>query len=79
MAESITFNEDCMAVMARYPDKNFFTIADPPYGLSITARHKAPRSGADTHTHTHRRNAARWRSRTAFRRYAEATARAGRR
>lgn len=50
---SITFNEDCMEVMRRYPDKNFFTIADPPYGLNITARHKAPRSGADTHTHTH--------------------------
>lgn len=49
---SITFNEDCMEVMRRYPDKYFFTIGDPPYGLSITTRHKAPRSGADTHTHT---------------------------
>ena len=68
MSESLTFNEDCMAVMARYPDKSFFTNADPPYGLSITARHKAPRSGADTHTHTHthRRNAARRGSWTAF-------------
>ena len=33
MSESITFNEDCMAVMARYPD-GFFDLAvvDPPYG-----------------------------------------------
>lgn len=28
------FNEDCMAVMARYPDKFFnLAIVDPPYGL----------------------------------------------
>lgn len=32
--ESIVFNEDCMAVMARYPDKYFdLAIVDPPYGL----------------------------------------------
>lgn len=54
MSESITFNEDCMEVMRRYPDKYFFTIGDPPYGLSITARHKAPQSGADTHTQAQR-------------------------
>ena len=30
------FNEDCMAVMARYPD-NYFDLAcvDPPYGISV--------------------------------------------
>lgn len=56
MPESIVFNEDCMEVMKRYPDGYFgLTISDPPYGISITARHpsSAPRSGADTHTHTH--------------------------
>lgn len=27
------FNEDCMAGMARYPDKHFdLAIVDPPYG-----------------------------------------------
>lgn len=33
MAESITFNEDCLAGMRRYPD-GFFSLAvvDPPYG-----------------------------------------------
>lgn len=32
--ESIVFNEDCMAVMARYPDKYFdLAVVDPPYGL----------------------------------------------
>lgn len=29
-------NEDCMAVMARYPDKYFdLAVVDPPYGLGI--------------------------------------------
>ena len=28
------FNEDCMAGMARYPDKYFeLAIVDPPYGI----------------------------------------------
>ena len=37
MAESITFNEDCMAVMARYPDKYFdLSVVDPPYGAGFT-------------------------------------------
>ncbi len=33
-AESIVFNDDCMNVMARYPE-NYFDLAvvDPPYGL----------------------------------------------
>ena len=32
-AESLVFNEDCMAVMARYPDKYFdLAVVDPPYG-----------------------------------------------
>ena len=40
MSESITFNEDCIAGMKRYPD-GFFSLAvvDPPYG-----------SGADDET-----------------------------
>jgi site-specific DNA-methyltransferase (adenine-specific) len=39
MAESITFNEDCMAVMARYPDKYFdLAVVDPPYGIGMDAR-----------------------------------------
>ena len=30
------FNEDCMAVMARYPDKYFdLACVDPPYGIGI--------------------------------------------
>lgn len=29
-----TYNEDCMALMARYPDKHFdLAVVDPPYGL----------------------------------------------
>jgi len=35
-AESIVFNEDCIEVMKRYPDKHFdLAVVDPPYGISI--------------------------------------------
>jgi len=34
MATSEVYNEDCMAVMARYPDKYFdLAVVDPPYGI----------------------------------------------
>ncbi len=37
MPESIVFNEDCMAVMARYPDKYFdLAVVDPPYGIGFS-------------------------------------------
>ena len=33
---SEVYNEDCMAVMARYPDKYFdLAVVDPPYGIGI--------------------------------------------
>ncbi len=33
---STVFNEDCMTVMARYPDKYFdLAIVDPPYGIDL--------------------------------------------
>jgi len=36
MSNSIVFNEDCMEVMKRYPDKYFeLAIVDPPYGINI--------------------------------------------
>jgi len=36
MATSEVYNEDCMAVMARYPDKYFdLAVVDPPYGINI--------------------------------------------
>lgn len=32
--ESIVFNEDCIEVMKRYPDKHFdLAVVDPPYGI----------------------------------------------
>ena len=40
---STVFNEDCMTVMARYPDKFFdLAIVDPPYGLGNKLK---PRGG----------------------------------
>lgn len=34
MTISETYNEDCMALMARYPDKHFdLAVVDPPYGI----------------------------------------------
>lgn len=33
MPKSEVFNEDCMQVMARFPDKFFdLAVVDPPYG-----------------------------------------------
>jgi site-specific DNA-methyltransferase (adenine-specific) len=33
MVDSVVTNEDCMALMARYPDKYFdLAVVDPPYG-----------------------------------------------
>jgi site-specific DNA-methyltransferase (adenine-specific) len=37
--KSEVFNEDCMAVMARYPDKYFdLAVVDPPYGIGEDGR-----------------------------------------
>ena len=34
---SVVYNEDCMAVMKRYPDKHFdLAIVDPPYGIGAS-------------------------------------------
>ena len=36
---SQVFNEDCMKVMSRYPDKYFdLAVVDPPYGIDIKTR-----------------------------------------
>lgn len=33
---SVVFNEDCMAVMARYPDRYFdVAVCDIPYGIGV--------------------------------------------
>jgi site-specific DNA-methyltransferase (adenine-specific) len=38
MAESIVFNEDCIEVMKRYPEKHFdLAVVDPPYGIGISS------------------------------------------
>ena len=37
------YNMDCMEGMRQFPDKFFdLAIVDPPYGINITGRHKAP-------------------------------------
>lgn len=42
MSLSEVFNRDCMEALREYPD-DFFDLAcvDPPYGISVTTRHKA--------------------------------------
>jgi site-specific DNA-methyltransferase (adenine-specific) len=44
-------NEDCMALMARYPDKHFnLAVVDPPYGIGISSnpfRQKHEKCGWD--------------------------------
>ena len=38
---SQTFNEDCMRLMARYPDKHFdLAVVDPPYGIGVSNSNK---------------------------------------
>lgn len=45
MVSSIVFNEDCMEVMARYPDKYFeLAIVDPPYGIGEDGSNNKSRS-----------------------------------
>ena len=47
MAESITFNEDCMEVMRRYPDKYFdLAVVDPPYGIGENPKKALTRATA---------------------------------
>ena len=36
MSSSIIYNEDCMDLMSRYPDKYFeLAVVDPPYGIGV--------------------------------------------
>lgn len=43
---SIVFNEDCMEVMARYPDKYFdLAVVDPPYGIGEDGGSNHSRAG----------------------------------
>ena len=40
MTNSTVTHEDCMALMARYPDKYFdLAVVDPPYGLGSVLQH----------------------------------------
>ena len=48
---NVVFCMDCMTALREFPDEHFdLCVADPPYGLNITGRHRV--EGADTHTHT---------------------------
>ena len=43
--------EDCMALMARYPDKHFdFAIVDPPYGINVDAMGLGKGVGTESRT-----------------------------
>ena len=44
MISSIVTNEDCMELMARYPDKYFdLAVVDPPYGINFAKTHSGNR------------------------------------
>ena len=48
---STVFNEDCMSVMARYPDKFFdLAIVDPPYGIGYAKRKEKNKSSSIKYT-----------------------------
>jgi len=43
------YNEDCMSLMARYPDKHFdLAIVDPPYGIGESSNNNKSRSKLST-------------------------------
>lgn len=45
--------EDCMALMARYPDKHFdLAIVDPPYGINVGAMQLGKGKGTESRTWT---------------------------
>lgn len=45
MSQSIVTNENCMDLMARYPDKHFdLAIVDPPYGIAQDGHRENNRS-----------------------------------
>jgi hypothetical protein len=42
MSVSNAYNMDCMEALKEFPDGYFgLCIADPPYGINVTGRHKA--------------------------------------
>lgn len=52
MSANLAFNEDCMAVMARYPDKYFdLAVVDPPYGIGILSMNYTKSGAVRTHGH----------------------------
>lgn len=55
---STVFNEDCMTVMARYPDKYFdLAVVDPPYGMiknTYGSGSKGIKANFDCHKYNHR-------------------------
>ena len=43
--QNVAYNKDCIEAIRDFPDDYFdLCVADPPYGINITGRHKAKRS-----------------------------------
>lgn len=43
--QNVAYNKDCIEAMRDFPDDYFdLCVADPPYGINITGRHKVKRS-----------------------------------
>lgn len=39
--QNVAYNKDCIEAMRDFPDEYFdLCVADPPYGINITGRHK---------------------------------------
>ena len=71
MSVSQVYNMDCMEALKEFPDGYFeLCIADPPYGISITDRHRSQSLNVEREREA---DAACRRRRQTVRRYAEAT------
>lgn len=67
------YNRDCLEAMKEYPDGFFdLCVADPPYGIKITSRHRERERERASSSEEMADRSAVWR-------YAEVTARAGHR
>lgn len=58
---NIALNEDCIAVMARYPDKYFdLAVVDPPYGGGGSLTEANGSAGGSTATSKISRTGGKW-------------------
>ena len=55
MPKNEVFCADCLPALRNMPDKSFsLCVADPPYGINVTGRHRERERERDSHRRRHR-------------------------